>query len=742
MAARASAVHALPDDRPKPQEVHLLQEAIALLTRAAEEGQDALFSEARVLFRNALGAVDARIIVRSAGIWREWNRLDGEESVEPLIAALLDDLGPNDPPAQLGSLVLAPVSGSAVALALDMGGQTDVSPRFLRSLCQVLHLALGASESRHGNPDKLEAIQVFQRVANRILNSVDLDEIFTKITHEAKVRLSADICGILLKEDEWLVMQRCVGNLASETGSLRMRSGQGVAGRVFASRKPCAIEDYIRSEVISRDFFDLARAERVKSALAVPLLSRNEVIGVLEVWRRRPSQFTPQHTAELATLANLTSLAIENVRLASSRELAVRRLEVAHTELQARFEVIRMSTALQEALTALLLKGGTLSEIAEIASRHLGRPVIILDRRLEVEACGPADFGFEPHIQEIKSQVTGALATPAIFRETKNLKFYCQSIVAVAEYFGWVVVFGPETPSGVAQLALGEVCATIAIHRMKERAAARALSDKLGSLLWDIIEAPEPMRRAAHERVRDLGVDLSGDMCVTVCAFEAQTRRPGTRSPEGPEAASWRQAVAELPTRLPLSNRMVKLCTFRGDELIIVAAVKDDKTPREVADGLRKDLDRILSGVSTSLGVSRRIVSADAIPLACKDARVALAVTRQGSGERLLAFEDIGVAGLLMSMRDGADFRGFVEEKVGRLLNERSPQREALLDTLRAYFASNCSQYAAAQSLRLHKKTVAYRLEKIQRITGLDLNAHELRMLLDLALRMNDLMRL
>ena len=78
---------------------------------------------------------------------------------------------------------------------------------------------------------------------------------------------------------------------------------------------------------------------------------------------------------------------------------------------------------------------------------------------------------------------------------------------------------------------------------------------------------------------------------------------------------------------------------------------------------------------------------------------------------------------------------------MGRLLSERSPQREALLETLRAYFASNCSQYAAAQSLRLHKKTVAYRLEKIQRITGLNMNAHESRMLLDLAVRMNDLLR-
>jgi len=62
---------------------------------------------------------------------------------------------------------------------------------------------------------------------------------------------------------------------------------------------------------------------------------------------------------------------------------------------------------------------------------------------------------------------------------------------------------------------------------------------------------------------------------------------------------------------------------------------------------------------------------------------------------------------------------------VGRLLSERSPQREALLETLRAYFASNCSQYAAAQSLRLHKKTVAYRLEKIQRITGLQQASHQ-----------------
>jgi sugar diacid utilization regulator/putative methionine-R-sulfoxide reductase with GAF domain len=741
MAARASAVNSLSIPRPQPQEVHLLHEAIALLTRAADRGQDALFSEARILFRNALNAFDTRIVVRSAGIWREWNRLDSDDCLEPEIASIADGLGPNDGPSRFRSVVVAPVSGSAVAVVADIGDAPEIPTKLLRSLCQVLHLALGACDSRHGNPDKLEAIRVFQRVANRILNSGDLDAIFTNITHEAKGRLSADICGIMLKEDEWLVMQRCVGNLASETASLRMRSGQGVAGRVFATREACAIEDYLRSSVISRDFFNLARAERVKSALAVPLLSQSEVIGVLEVWRRRPSQFTPQHTVELATLANLASLAIEHVRLASARESAARRLEIAHTELQARYDVVRTSAALQEELTALLLAGRTLPEIAELASRRLARPVMILDRRLEVETCCPANFEFQSHLQEIKAQVKSGAESRALFCATKHLRFYCQTVVAGAEHLGWAAVFGPEAPSGVVQLALGEICATIALHRMRERAAARALSDKVGSLLWDMIEAPEPTRRIASERVRDLGVDLSGDMCVIVFAFETRAHRAGGPSFEARDLAAggWRQAIAELPARLPLSNRTVKLCTLRGDELIVIAAIRDGAKPREVAAGVRRDLDRILVDAVSSAGVSRLISSTDAMPLACKDARVALAVTKQAGGDRVLTVEDIGVAGLLMSLRDGADFRGFIEEKMGRLLSQRSPRRETLLETLRAYFASNCSQDATARHLRLHQKTVAYRLNKIERITGFDLNTHESRMLLDLAVRMKDL---
>ena len=141
------------------------------------------------------------------------------------------------------------------------------------------------------------------------------------------------------------------------------------------------------------------------------------------------------------------------------------------------------------------------------------------------------------------------------------------------------------------------------------------------------------------------------------------------------------------------------------------------------------------------MGVSRRIELPEAIPSACKDARVALAVTRQAGRKRVLSVEDVGVAGLLMSMQDGADLRNFVAEKLRGLNTQKAPQRQALLETLRVYFSSNCSQQGTAKRLRLHQKTVAYRLEKIEGMTGLNLATHEDRMLLDLAVRMNDLLR-
>ncbi|MFX8624484.1 GAF domain-containing protein, partial [Acinetobacter baumannii] len=83
----------------------------------------------------------------------------------------------------------------------------------------------------------------------------------------------------------------------------------------------------------TRDFMPLARMEKVRSALAVPILSRDAIIGVLEVWRRRPVSFDAEDTPLLLALAGLASIAIDNALLLRAHAETAERLTVAYGEL-------------------------------------------------------------------------------------------------------------------------------------------------------------------------------------------------------------------------------------------------------------------------------------------------------------------------------------------------------------------------------------------------------------------------
>jgi DNA-binding PucR family transcriptional regulator len=724
----------MPNDHPHLA-TEVLREAIASLANAADQGPQVLFAEARILFRNLLAARDVRLLVRSAGGWREWDKLnDGAD--EALIESLPDVFAEI---MQFENTIFVPVRAGSVALLVE--GMSD--PGALRdraaTLSNVFRLAIASSESQNGNPDKLDAIRVFQRVANKILKSRNLQEILLQITHEAKARLSADICGIMLLEEEALVMKRCTGNLAAETASLRMKAGQGVGGRVLETRQPCTIEDYVQSEIISRDFMSLARAERVRSALAVPLMSRDQVIGVLEVWRRKPSTFTPQHSAELATLADLASIAIENAALLEARELAAEKLKETHEELQRRYDVIRNSADLQESLISTLLNGGTLSEIARRAHEHMRSPILILDNHLDVKACHPEIPDAESILHAIRMGISQSTGPETRYRtlSTGPLRFAFQSITAGSEQLGWAVLIDPEIEDESAQLAITELCVTAALHQTRERAAARALSDKLATLTWDLLQGPDHLRQLALQRAKELNAEIPSEYCVVVCYVDGIDKPGKSGLLTGGEIEGRRRSVAEVPDCLP-TRRIVRLSGLRGSELALVVSTRDFRV-RDLAQGLMAEIMRRVPGSVTYVGLSRPCSDPMRMPEAWKDAHIALDVARQKRKAAVVNFDEVGVAGLLMSIRDGADFHEFAREKLGKLLNERSPQREVLLQTLRAFFACNCSQQAAAKELRTHQKTVAYRLDKIERMTGLRLAEYEQRVLLYLALRMNDL---
>jgi DNA-binding PucR family transcriptional regulator len=66
------------------------------------------------------------------------------------------------------------------------------------------------------------------------------------------------------------------------------------------------------------------------------------------------------------------------------------------------------------------------------------------------------------------------------------------------------------------------------------------------------------------------------------------------------------------------------------------------------------------------------------------------------------------------------EVRTFYEITIGPVVRYDDQYRTDLLHTLQAYLEANCNMNATAAAIFAHRHTVAYRLERVRELTGLD----------------------
>jgi DNA-binding PucR family transcriptional regulator len=105
-----------------------------------------------------------------------------------------------------------------------------------------------------------------------------------------------------------------------------------------------------------------------------------------------------------------------------------------------------------------------------------------------------------------------------------------------------------------------------------------------------------------------------------------------------------------------------------------------------------------------------------------RSAEVALRFGRKGE---VVSFEELGFYRLLFQIEDRGELRAFVEQVLGPLLAYDQKHRTDFVRTIASYLSNNNSLQATAKELYVHVNTAAYRLQRIQAITGLDLSKTE-----------------
>ena len=188
-------------------------------------------------------------------------------------------------------------------------------------------------------------------VADVVNTTLDLDTTLRRVAELVRKVIDYEIFGILLlnEKTQELYFRFQVGYSPEIAERLRIKVGEGVTGIAAQRREAILVDD------VSKDPRYISAIPNVRSELAVPLIIKNRLIGVIDIESPQPNHFTEEHKRLLTLIASRMAVGIENARL------------YTRTTRQARTLVLLNEIARE--LTSILNVDELLKRIAELLSR-------------------------------------------------------------------------------------------------------------------------------------------------------------------------------------------------------------------------------------------------------------------------------------------------------------------------------------------------------------------------------------
>jgi sigma-B regulation protein RsbU (phosphoserine phosphatase) len=188
-------------------------------------------------------------------------------------------------------------------------------------------------------------------VADVLATSLDLDTTLRRVAEVVRKVIDYEIFAILLlnEKTQELRFRFQVGYPPEFIERNRLKVGEGVTGRAAQLRQAVLIDD------VTQDPSYIPAVPNVRSELAVPLITKNRVIGVIDLEAREPGYFNEEHSRLLTLIASRMAAGIENAQL------------YTRTTRQAR--ILLLLNEIARELTSILNLDELLGRIAELLRR-------------------------------------------------------------------------------------------------------------------------------------------------------------------------------------------------------------------------------------------------------------------------------------------------------------------------------------------------------------------------------------
>jgi GAF domain-containing protein len=153
-------------------------------------------------------------------------------------------------------------------------------------------------------------------VAGLLSSTLKLEQLLVMITESAAELLEAETSSLLLLDEETgeLLIDIATGEIGREVVQKRVPAGSGIAGWVVENGEPTVVNSP-RDDPRFYGDIDAKSGFETKSILAVPMRTKERVIGVIEVINKRDGGFEDDDVKLTTALAGQAATAIDNARL-------------------------------------------------------------------------------------------------------------------------------------------------------------------------------------------------------------------------------------------------------------------------------------------------------------------------------------------------------------------------------------------------------------------------------------------
>jgi purine catabolism regulator len=409
-------------------------------------------------------------------------------------------------------------------------------------------------------------------------------------------------------------------------------------------------------------------------------------------------------------------------------------------------QITERGMQLYRRLSEMSREGQGLDAMVEFIAGVTGKIAVIQDKRLEIVALSrPAQSRIDE--AALRDVLMDRDNLPALLRNRKaaaqsrqsywqqmlpiqnvNVGRLVSPIISGDRARGYLSVIGsPGELDLLDTLTVEHGAAACALEMAKAKAVSEARKALRGNFLEGLLAGTLPEIEIERLAAR-LDHDTSQPHAVITFAWA------------GPNPPSMRRLETAVNWLMSSHSRAALVHVYGGNHICVFQALKssdeDMSTAHDLARRLREHLQAENPEASLVGGLSGPAATLVDWPAAYRQAFQAMQLGQRLHYSHLVDFNSLGVYRLLGQLEDLPAVRRFCEQMIGPLSEYDRRHRSTLVQTIDTYFTHHGNISQTAEALFIHRNTLLYRLERIQELTGQDLNQADMRLALHLALKL------